>query len=78
MPFVDIKVIEGAFTDDEKRRMVEAVSEVIIDLEGEELRPVTHVAITETPSGAWAIGGQPLTAEDVLAKRGLRRSVASA
>lgn len=33
------------------------------------LRDTTHVAITETPSGERAVGGQPLTAEHVKQKR---------
>lgn len=69
MPFVDIKVIEGVFTDEEKHEMVERVSETLIEIEGEPLRSVTHTVVTETPSGAWAIGGQAMTAEDVKAKR---------
>ncbi len=70
MPFIEIKVIEGAFTHEEKRQMVQRVSEAVIAVEGEPLRPFTHTVITETPSGEWAIGGQSLTAEDVRAKRG--------
>ncbi|GAA1895917.1 tautomerase family protein [Streptantibioticus ferralitis] len=69
MPFVDIRVIAGAFTPEEKRQLVEKVSEAVIAIEGEALRPSTHVLITETPSGAWAIGGKALTAEDVRVKR---------
>ncbi|WP_336053269.1 tautomerase family protein [Streptomyces sp. CA2R101] len=69
MPFVDIKVITGVFTPEEKQKMVEDVSEALIAIEGEALRPVTHVVVTETPSGAWAIGGQAMTAEDVQTKR---------
>ncbi|MGW0884151.1 tautomerase family protein [Streptomyces sp. NPDC002671] len=69
MPFIDIKVIAGVFTPEEKRRLVENVSEAVIAIEGEALRPSTHVVITETPGGEWAIGGQALTAEDVRAKR---------
>jgi 4-oxalocrotonate tautomerase len=38
MPFVEIKVIEGVFTHDEKREMVERISEALIDIEGEGLR----------------------------------------
>jgi 4-oxalocrotonate tautomerase len=69
MPFIDIKVIEGAFTPEEKQEMVERVSEAVIAVEGEPLRPSTHTVITETPSGEWAIGGKRLSAEDVRAKR---------
>lgn len=69
MPFIDIKVIAGTFSSDERQRLVENVSEAVIAVEGEALRPLTHVVITETPSGGWAIGGKALTAEDVRAKR---------
>ncbi|GAA4837179.1 hypothetical protein GCM10025787_16660 [Saccharopolyspora rosea] len=69
MPFIDIKVIAGVFSAEEKRKLVESVSEAVIAVEGEAMRPSTHVVITETPSGAWAIGGRALTAEDVQAKR---------
>jgi 4-oxalocrotonate tautomerase len=69
MPFIDIKVIEGVFTPDEQRALVEGVSEAVVAVEGEALRPLTHTVITETPSGSWAVGGQAYTAEDVKAKR---------
>ena len=69
MPFIDIKVIEGVFTPEEKREMVERVSEAVIAVEGEALRPLTHAAITETPSGEWALGGQAKSADEVKALR---------
>jgi 4-oxalocrotonate tautomerase len=75
MPFIDIKVIEGVFTPEEKREMVERVSEAVIAVEGEALRPLTHAAITETPSGEWALGGQAKTADDVKALRSAAAAV---
>jgi 4-oxalocrotonate tautomerase len=69
MPFIDIKVIEGVFSPEEQRELVERVSEAVISVEGEALRPVTHTVVTETPSGSWAIGGQPMRTENVKAKR---------
>jgi 4-oxalocrotonate tautomerase len=69
MPFIEIKVIEGVFSPEEQRELVERVSEAVIAVEGEALRPVTHTVVTETPSGSWAIGGQAFTAEDVKAKQ---------
>ena len=75
MPFIDIKVIQGVFTPEEKRELVERVSEAVIDVEGEALRPVTTTAITETPSGEWAVGGRTYTAEDVKAMRSAAAAV---
>jgi 4-oxalocrotonate tautomerase len=51
MPFIDIKVIQGVFTPEEKRELVERVSEAAITVEGEALRPFNVTVITETPSG---------------------------
>jgi 4-oxalocrotonate tautomerase len=69
MPFIDIKVIQGVFTPEEKRELVERVSETVIEVEGEALRPFTTTAITETPSGEWAVGGQTFTADEVKTVR---------
>ena len=63
------------FTPEEKRELVERVSEAAIDVEGEALRPFTVTAITETPSGEWAVGGQTYTADDVKAARSAAATV---
>ena len=65
MPLATIKVIEGVFTADEKRRMIERVSEAMISVEGENLREKTVVILEEVKSGDWGIGGKTLTADDV-------------
>ncbi|MFP3901195.1 MAG: tautomerase family protein [Acidimicrobiia bacterium] len=69
MPFVDIRVVKDAFTHDEKQEMVARVSDAMIGIEGEGLRQSTHVVITETPDGEWAIGGKPMTADSVKQMR---------
>jgi len=69
MPFIDIKVIEGVFTSEEQRDMVERVTDAVVAVEGEALRPFTVTVVTETPSGSWGVGGQTLTSEAVKAKR---------
>jgi 4-oxalocrotonate tautomerase len=74
MPFIDIKVIKGVFSAEEKQRLVESVSEAVIAVEGEGLRRFTHAAITETPSGEWAIGGTAMTAEHVRGARSAPRA----
>ena len=61
MPFAQIKVIEGVFTDAEKRLMIEKVSEAILSVEGGALRDKTVVIIDEVKSGDWGVGGAVLT-----------------
>lgn len=65
MPLATIKVIEGVFTLDEKRRLIEKVTEAMASVEGESLRDKTYVILEEVKSGDWGIGGKALTTEDV-------------
>ena len=65
MPLIDIQLIKGVFTPEQKKRMIEKVTDAMVSIEGEALRPVTWVRVQETESGEWAIGGNPLTAADV-------------
>jgi 4-oxalocrotonate tautomerase len=69
MPLATIKVIEGVFTADEKRRMIEKVSEAMVSIEGEKLREKTVVILEEVKSADWGIGGKTLTANDVKVLR---------
>jgi 4-oxalocrotonate tautomerase len=39
----------------------------MVEIEGENLRPVTWVIVEEVKSGDWGIGGNGLTAADVHA-----------
>jgi len=65
MPLVDIQLIEGVFDDDQKRKMIEEVTETMVGIEGEAMRGVTWVRVQEIASGEWGIGGKPMTAADV-------------
>jgi 4-oxalocrotonate tautomerase len=67
MPYVDIKLIEGVFDADQKREMIEKVTEAMVEVEGENMRGVTFVVVDEVKSGDWGIGGQAMTAEAVRA-----------
>jgi 4-oxalocrotonate tautomerase len=70
MPFVQVKVIEGVFSDAEKQEMIRKVTDAMLSIEGESMREVTMVVVEEVKSGSWGIGGKPLTAGDVKAMRG--------
>ena len=67
MPFVNVKVIEGVFTPEEKQRMVRRLTDTMVEIEGEHMRPVTWVVVEEVASGDWGIGGNPLSTADVKA-----------
>jgi 4-oxalocrotonate tautomerase len=65
MPLVTIDVIKDVFSPDKKAELIEKVTEAIIEVEGEEMRPVTWVRIMEVEQGDWAIGGSRLDAAAV-------------
>ena len=70
MPLVTIDVIKDVFTREQKRALVERVTDAMVAVEGESLRGVTWVRIQEFEQGDWAIGGKGLSAADVHALAG--------
>lgn len=67
MPLVTVKVIEGVFSPAQKQDMVRKLTDTMVAIEGENLRPVTWVVVEEVKGGDWGVGGNPLTAKDVQA-----------
>jgi len=67
MPLVTIDLIKGVFSTEKKHELIDTVTEAIVAVEGEALRPVTWVRINEFEQGEWAIGGQRLDAAAVNA-----------
>jgi 4-oxalocrotonate tautomerase len=65
MPFVNVKLIKGVFDATQKQEMIEKLTDTMVEIEGEAMRPVTWVTIEEVDSGDWGIGGKALTTKDV-------------
>jgi 4-oxalocrotonate tautomerase len=66
MPFINVKLIEGVCTPDQKSEIVRRLTDTMVEIEGENMRPVTWCVIAEVASGDWGIAGQPMRTEDVL------------
>lgn len=67
MPLVTVDVIKDVFTPAQKQDIIQRVTDAMVAVEGEAMRPVTWVRIMEVEQGDWAIGGQSLKAADVHA-----------
>ena len=67
MPFINVKIIEGVFSDSQKQEIVKKLTDAMVSIEGENMRPYTLVVVEEVKSGDWVVGGTPLTTEDVKA-----------
>lgn len=60
MPFVNVKLVEGVFSEEEKHAMAAALTDVMVRFEGSEaFRPVVWVLIEELHTDGWHMGGQP-------------------
>lgn len=66
MPFINVKLIEGVFTSEQKQEIVRKLTDTMVQIEGENMRSVTWCVVEEVDSGDWGIGGKPLTTQDVL------------
>lgn len=65
MPLIQVNLIEGVFTPEQKQQIIHKLTDAMVEVEGEALRGVTWVTIHEVRSGEWGIGGQSLTTEAV-------------
>ncbi|MCK9623002.1 MAG: 4-oxalocrotonate tautomerase family protein [Methylobacter sp.] len=67
MPLVQIKGISGYLSLQQKQEIISKVTDAIVSVEGEGLRPVTWVIIEDVASGQWGVGGQAVTTEAIRA-----------
>jgi 4-oxalocrotonate tautomerase len=64
VPLIQVKVLEGVFTTQQKQEIIERLTDAMVAIEGESMRQSTWCLVEEVTSGAWGIGGQPITADD--------------
>jgi 4-oxalocrotonate tautomerase len=77
MPLIHVKLIEGVFNAAKKQEIITGLTDAMVAIEGENLRPVTWVVIEEVRSGEWGIGGQGMTTEAVHALAAGKKEVAA-
>ncbi len=65
MPLIDVKVMEGVLSTEQKQAIARGVTDVFADAVGEPARGVTWVVIQDVASGQWTMGGQAVTTEGV-------------
>lgn len=60
-------MLEGVFSPKQKQDMIHKLTDTMVSIEGENMRPVTVVVLDEVKSGDWGIGGNALTTADAKA-----------
>ena len=61
MPSIDIHVLDGVFSKEEKADIILRVTDAFGQIAGETIKSGTSVRIHEVSSGAWGYGGEVLT-----------------
>ena len=71
MPLAPLKGLSGFLSQEQKHELIRKVTDAIVSVEGEGLRPVTRVILEAVPSGQWGVGRTPVTT-DALKKMAAR------
>jgi len=67
VPLIEVKLIEEVFTPAQKKEIITKLTDAMVAIEGENLRPSTIVVIEEVRSGDWGFGGKSMTTDAVHA-----------
>jgi 4-oxalocrotonate tautomerase len=67
MPLINVKIIEGVFSAEQKIQIIRNLTNAMVEIEGEAMRSVTWTVVEEVKSGDWGIGGKPLVTAEVRA-----------
>jgi 4-oxalocrotonate tautomerase len=65
MPFANLKIPAGSVTAEQKKDMIENVTEMYVGVYGEEARAGVMVLVDEVVDGGWGIRGHVLTLADL-------------
>lgn len=61
MPIIDVRFIQDVVaTPDQKRQLIEQLTETFVSICGEVTRPFVYCLIHETPQMEWGISGMPM------------------
>jgi len=67
MPLIQVKLLENVFAPAQKKEMIQKLTDAMVSIGGENMRPVTWVIIEDVLSGDWGIGGKGISTADVKA-----------
>ena len=65
MPQIDVHLIKDVFNAEQKKQIIQKLTDAMVSVEGENMRGMTWVKIFEVNSGEWGIGDKLLTTEAV-------------
>lgn len=60
MPFIDVKILEGALNHEQHQALIAEITEAVVRVGGEGMRPMTRCVVQEIRNGLWGVAGKPL------------------
>lgn len=67
MFLITVKLIQGSLTGPEKRELLARLTDAVVDVAGESMRPATWCVVEETSAEEWAVGGETASLDDIRA-----------
>jgi 4-oxalocrotonate tautomerase len=59
MPYIDVKLYEGRLGPETTTKLIEGITQAVVDVYGESIRDQTWVVLQEVPPAQWGIAGKP-------------------
>ena len=63
MPLLQIMGVSGCLLSEQKSELIRRVTDALLSVGGEGLRPVTWVLVEDIPDSQWGVGGQSVSAK---------------
>jgi 4-oxalocrotonate tautomerase len=67
MPLIRATLVENVVTPEQKQELITRITDAVLSVYGEAMRPYTLVLIDEVKSGQYGVGGHGFTTEEVRA-----------
>jgi phenylpyruvate tautomerase PptA (4-oxalocrotonate tautomerase family) len=65
MPIVNVRLMEGVLSKDEKKALLEGIRDAVVKVYGAPMRLFLHVVLEEVQSGDWFGAGSIITSDRV-------------
>jgi 4-oxalocrotonate tautomerase len=67
MPLIRATLVENAITTEQKQELIGRITDAVVAVYGENMRPHTWVLVDEIRSGQFGAGGHGFTTEEIRA-----------
>ncbi|WP_262693715.1 tautomerase family protein [Kordiimonas aquimaris] len=65
MPLIEVKVFKDELDKDQSAAIIAKITNVVVEVTNERIRPYTWVIINEVKNGQWGAGGKALSLSDI-------------